>query len=263
MASTALARRLPTQPIDAEPALAAAASLQPDVVLLDIVLPDRSGLLVAEQLVRVANPPRVVLISSRSRSDFGPSFVCRHRCRQRLARLADRGSRIADRGSRIADRGSRIAVTAWLLALALQAPAYSQVALAYPAGHVRDRIEREFLVLAYVVSLLHGRPVHRASRRNADRLEPGVRDARLDRQPEHAGRARGDLRRDRDDPPTAMLHRAGTIARDRLSASYCTMYATNCGFRLRVFPVMPPAGTSTVWPAIAIGEFADVGSLRW
>ena len=176
---------------------------------------------------------------------------------------------------------SRIAVTAWLLALALQAPAYSQMALAYPSGHVRDRIERAFLVLAYVVSLLwqlapalfadfrcagcsphvpsllftgqvidltwvgrvfsilfivlgvafialvvrrlrqapagatpdaaaacggsvlHRRPVHRASRRNADRLEPGVRDARLDRQPEHAGRARGDLRRDRDDPPSA------------------------------------------------------------
>ena len=49
---------------------------------------------------------------------------------------------------------SRIAVTAWLLALALQAPAYSQMALAYPSGHVRDRIERAFLVLAYVVSLL-------------------------------------------------------------------------------------------------------------
>ena len=48
----------------------------------------------------------------------------------------------------------RIAVTAWLLALALQAPAYSQMALAYPSGHVRDRIERAFLVLAYVVSLL-------------------------------------------------------------------------------------------------------------
>ena len=50
--------------------------------------------------------------------------------------------------------GSRIAVTAWLLALALQAPAYAQMALAYPAGRVRDRIERAFLVLAYVVSLL-------------------------------------------------------------------------------------------------------------
>ena len=50
--------------------------------------------------------------------------------------------------------GSRIAVTAWLLALALQAPAYAQMALAYPAGRVRDRIERAFLVLAYVISLL-------------------------------------------------------------------------------------------------------------
>ena len=54
--------------LDAASALAAAASLQPDVVLLDIVLPDRSGLLVAEELARVADPPRVVFISSRSRS---------------------------------------------------------------------------------------------------------------------------------------------------------------------------------------------------
>ena len=60
--------------IDAASALAAAESLQPDVVLLDIVLPDRSGLLVAQELVRVADPPRVVLTSSRSRSDFGAGF---------------------------------------------------------------------------------------------------------------------------------------------------------------------------------------------
>ena len=60
--------------IDAASALAAAASARPDVVLLDIVLPDRSGLLVARELVRAADPPRVVLISSRSRSDFGAGF---------------------------------------------------------------------------------------------------------------------------------------------------------------------------------------------
>jgi DNA-binding NarL/FixJ family response regulator len=59
---------------DAASAVAEAAILQPDVVLLDIVLPDRSGLTVGEELARTARPPRVVLTSSRSRSDFGPGF---------------------------------------------------------------------------------------------------------------------------------------------------------------------------------------------
>ncbi len=59
---------------DAASALEKAALLRPDVVLLDIVLPDRSGLLVAEQLGRGPGAPRVVLTSSRSRSDFGSAF---------------------------------------------------------------------------------------------------------------------------------------------------------------------------------------------
>lgn len=49
---------------------------------------------------------------------------------------------------------SRVAVTASLLAQALQAPAYAQMALAYPTGYARDRLERAFLALAYPVSLL-------------------------------------------------------------------------------------------------------------
>ena len=59
---------------DAASALAAAALIQPDLVLLDIVLPDRSGLTVAEELARGPRPPRVLLTSSRSRSDFGAAF---------------------------------------------------------------------------------------------------------------------------------------------------------------------------------------------
>jgi DNA-binding NarL/FixJ family response regulator len=59
---------------DAASALAQAAILQPDVVLLDVVLPDRSGLLVADELACGPCPPRVVLTSSRSRSDFGAAF---------------------------------------------------------------------------------------------------------------------------------------------------------------------------------------------
>jgi CheY-like chemotaxis protein len=52
-------------------ALEQASELEPDVVLLDIVLPDTSGLTVADELVRRPSAPRVVLTSSRSRSDFG------------------------------------------------------------------------------------------------------------------------------------------------------------------------------------------------
>ncbi|HEV8103035.1 MAG TPA: response regulator transcription factor [Gaiellaceae bacterium] len=59
---------------DAEGALREAERLRPDVVLLDVVLPDRSGLAVARELAGSRAAPRVVLISSRSRSDFGDSF---------------------------------------------------------------------------------------------------------------------------------------------------------------------------------------------
>lgn len=59
---------------DAETALRETERLQPDALLLDIVLPDRSGLDVAQELARLRHRPRVVLTSSRGRSDFGDSF---------------------------------------------------------------------------------------------------------------------------------------------------------------------------------------------
>jgi DNA-binding NarL/FixJ family response regulator len=59
---------------DAASALSEARRLLPELVLLDVVLPDRSGLCVARELMRIVVPPRVVLTSSRSRSDFGASF---------------------------------------------------------------------------------------------------------------------------------------------------------------------------------------------
>lgn len=59
---------------DAEGALREAERLRPDAVLLDVVLPDRSGLAVARELRLAGEAPRVVLISSRVRSDFGDSF---------------------------------------------------------------------------------------------------------------------------------------------------------------------------------------------
>jgi DNA-binding NarL/FixJ family response regulator len=66
---------------DAESALREAERLRPDVVLLDIVLPDRSGLAVARELAISGKAPRVLLISSRSRSDFGDSFEWPAGCR--------------------------------------------------------------------------------------------------------------------------------------------------------------------------------------
>jgi CheY-like chemotaxis protein len=48
-----------------------AALLRPDLVLLDVLLPDLDGFRVAERLTRLADPPVVVLVSSRTRVEFG------------------------------------------------------------------------------------------------------------------------------------------------------------------------------------------------
>lgn len=66
---------------DAAEALREVVRLRPDVVLLDVVLPDCSGLAVARELAKAGDGPQVVLISSRSRSDFGDSFEWPPRCR--------------------------------------------------------------------------------------------------------------------------------------------------------------------------------------
>ena len=50
----------------------AAGALQPDIVLLDVMLPDVDGFTVADQMSELARPPVVVLTSSRRRPDFGP-----------------------------------------------------------------------------------------------------------------------------------------------------------------------------------------------
>jgi DNA-binding NarL/FixJ family response regulator len=56
---------------DGESALEAARRLHPDLVLLDIQLPDIDGFAVAESLAGDEDAPPVVLTSSRARSDFG------------------------------------------------------------------------------------------------------------------------------------------------------------------------------------------------
>jgi DNA-binding NarL/FixJ family response regulator len=57
---------------DGAGAVAAVAVLRPEIVLLDIQLPDLDGLAVAEQLAAAPDPPAVVLISSRDAAAYGP-----------------------------------------------------------------------------------------------------------------------------------------------------------------------------------------------
>jgi DNA-binding NarL/FixJ family response regulator len=66
---------------DGASALEAARRHRPDVVLLDVGLPDMSGLSVAERLAREPDGPAVVLTSTYDASDFG----------DRLARSGARG----------------------------------------------------------------------------------------------------------------------------------------------------------------------------
>jgi DNA-binding NarL/FixJ family response regulator len=56
---------------DGASALAASRHHRPDVVLLDIELPDMSGISLAERLASDPDPPAVVLTSTHDAADFG------------------------------------------------------------------------------------------------------------------------------------------------------------------------------------------------
>jgi DNA-binding NarL/FixJ family response regulator len=60
---------------DGRTGIAAVRNLHPDVVLLDVQLPDLDGFEVSERLTATEDAPVVVLVSSRDGSDFGPLVV--------------------------------------------------------------------------------------------------------------------------------------------------------------------------------------------
>jgi CheY-like chemotaxis protein len=65
---------------DGQSALSAVEELHPDVVLLDVQLPDIDGIEVAARLTANGSAPAIVLTSSRDLADLGP---LRDRCHVR------------------------------------------------------------------------------------------------------------------------------------------------------------------------------------
>lgn len=56
---------------DGTSAVTAARDLRPDLVVLDVMLPDISGFEVARRLATLAHAPTVVLVSTREAADYG------------------------------------------------------------------------------------------------------------------------------------------------------------------------------------------------
>jgi DNA-binding NarL/FixJ family response regulator len=81
--------------IDGASGIAAVRALRPDVVLLDVQLPDIDGFDVAARLVDEDAPPVVVLTSSRDSADFGP-LVARSGARGFVPKNELSGGRLAE-----------------------------------------------------------------------------------------------------------------------------------------------------------------------
>jgi len=64
--------RVVGEAVDGESALASIHAVRPDLVLLDVQLPDFDGFEVLRRLAGAKDHPRVVLISSREASVYGP-----------------------------------------------------------------------------------------------------------------------------------------------------------------------------------------------
>ena len=58
--------------VDGATAVTETCRLRPEVVLLDVQLPDTDGFHVAEAITAQPDAPAVILVSSRDSSDFGP-----------------------------------------------------------------------------------------------------------------------------------------------------------------------------------------------
>lgn len=76
-------------------AVTEAQRLQPDIVLLDVNLPDIDGFDVASRITTNADAPAVVLISSREGADFGP-LIRRSGARGFIAKADLSGSAIEE-----------------------------------------------------------------------------------------------------------------------------------------------------------------------
>ncbi len=80
---------------DGATAVSEAARLHPEVVLLDVQLPDTDGFRVAEKLRNGGGGPAVVLVSSRDSADYGP-LIARSGARGFVPKAELSGARVAE-----------------------------------------------------------------------------------------------------------------------------------------------------------------------